>query len=428
MKLGRTFFSLYFLIIAVFIFFSWLLDEVWSSYIEQDIESYTGYKTMLEAISDYAAGFPEEEWENIINRSAEKYQLPLSLQPIKEVEQADRQDRKSLRKGKTLVFYKGDDVWIDHIMPDNKTVIELGPAKMPTRPRIEAVIRVIILATFGVLVFFWLWPLSKDLDELKKATKRFGDGEFDAVAPDAQSGTIRPMIKTFNMMSHRIKRLIEGHKELSSAVAHELRTPLARSRFALQMLGNLKDEAKREKYTNQIESDIAELEELINEMLVYASFDSDKPELNIREHKLLDIVQGQANNFKQFDGELLVAIKEDLPEVLCDRHFIERALSNYISNAIKYGKDKILLTAGVEEGYAYITVEDNGEGLSDQFKEKAFDAFSRADEARNKDVGGFGLGLAIVSRVMEWHQGKVIAEESDNLGGAQFTIRWPTVS
>lgn len=71
-----------------------------------------------------------------------------------------------------------------------------------------------------------------------------------------------------------------------------------------------------------------------------------------------------------------------------------------------------------------ICVEDNGEGVSDEFKAVIFDAFSRGDQSRNRETGGFGLGLAIVARIMEWHQGEASISDSA-LGGAAFTLTWP---
>ena len=71
-----------------------------------------------------------------------------------------------------------------------------------------------------------------------------------------------------------------------------------------------------------------------------------------------------------------------------------------------------------------VTVEDDGEGVSDELKPVIFDAFSRGDKSRNRETGGFGLGLAIVSRIMEWHQGSVDVVDSE-LGGACFVLSWP---
>jgi two-component system OmpR family sensor kinase/two-component system sensor histidine kinase RstB len=74
--------------------------------------------------------------------------------------------------------------------------------------------------------------------------------------------------------------------------------------------------------------------------------------------------------------------------------------------------------------YCCICVEDNGEGVSEHFKEVIFDAFSRGDQSRNRETGGFGLGLAIVARILEWHQGSTSLSDSD-LGGAKFKLYWP---
>ena len=78
MKLGRTFFNLYFFIISTFIIFSWALDEVWTSYLEQDIESYTGYKTLMMATGDYVLKHPKHEWEDIISDAAKRWRLQRS--------------------------------------------------------------------------------------------------------------------------------------------------------------------------------------------------------------------------------------------------------------------------------------------------------------------------------------------------------------
>jgi len=295
---------------------------------------------------------------------------------------------------------------------------------MPTRPRAEALVRVILLAILGGIIFYWLRPMSGDLDQLRKSTSAFGDGNLNIQAPIAKSTMLTPMVSAFNMMAQRIKRLIEAHQELTNAVAHELRTPLARSKFALQMLSTSKDEEKQDKYRSQIASDINELEELINEMLLYAKFDSDTPSLHIQQYSLNDLINEQLANYQHFSGAIIVDNQLGERQVYCDAHFILRAVNNYISNAVKYGGDQIKISLSVENNNCRIAVEDNGSGVSDELKTTIFDAFSRGDKSRNRETGGFGLGLAIVSRIMEWHQGNVDIVDSD-LGGACFVLTWP---
>ena len=109
-KVGRSFLSLYFLIVVSFITASWLLDEVWRSYLEQDIESYTGYKTMLHAVEDYIKQHPELKWEEVVYGAGKKYGLPLKLKSLRDIEGADKQDRRSLQKGNTYVYYDDEKV------------------------------------------------------------------------------------------------------------------------------------------------------------------------------------------------------------------------------------------------------------------------------------------------------------------------------
>jgi len=424
MKLGRSFFNLYFFIISTFIVFAWALDEVWTFYLEQDIESYTGYKTLMMATGDYVQKHPEDEWEAIIAGAAERWQLPLKLMSLAEVEAIDHTEHNALTHSNAHIYYFDDQVVIHYLLKNSDSVITLDAVKMPTRPRIKSTYRVFILATFGVVIFIWLWPMSRDLEHLKKATKEFGQGNFDSTAPAAKSTMIAPMMSSFNMMATRISRLIAAHKELTNAVSHELRTPLARTKFALQMLESIKDDEKRAKYQQQISNDVCELEELINEMLIYAAFDNDKPELKFVRANLSELVQLQIASHDQFVNSIEFINKMPNDYVTCDTHFMDRAVNNFISNAIKYGDDKVRVTLSIENEQCQICVEDNGEGVSDEFKQVIFDAFSRGDQSRNRETGGFGLGLAIVARIMEWHQGHTSISDSE-LGGASFTLTWP---
>ncbi len=424
MKLGRSFFSLYFLIVFIFISFTWVLDEIWNSYVEQNIESYTGYKTMLVVLDDYLQKHPQDEWAQIVERASERYNLPFHLLPMSELSHEKYIEHNKLSKDSTHVYYYNKRVMLHHMLANSEQILTLGPTKMPSRPRRETFVRTSIFAVLGLMIFFWLWPISRDLDQLQNSASSFGSGELDVKAPRASSSMMGPMVNSFNMMAIQIKSLIDSHKELTNAVAHELRTPLARSKFALQMLSSVKDEIKRERYLKQISTDVSELDDLINELLLYASFANTKPELKFKRQNIAEMVNLQMVNYEQYEGEIdLVQLTENV-SADCDYHFIERALHNYISNAIKYGKDQIRITISEEQQQCIVKVEDNGKGVSQEFKNVIFDAFSRGDNSRNKETGGFGLGLAIVGRIMEWHQGHVAVQDS-NLGGACFVLSWP---
>jgi two-component system OmpR family sensor kinase/two-component system sensor histidine kinase RstB len=160
-------------------------------------------------------------------------------------------------------------------------------------------------------------------------------------------------------------------------------------------------------------------------MLIYAAFENDKPELHFARTDLNELIKAQIASHEQFVSS--IELINNMPDtfVSCDGHFIDRAVNNFISNAIKYGDDKVRVTLSLVDEHCQICVEDNGDGVAEEFKQVIFDAFSRGDQSRNRETGGFGLGLAIVVRIMEWHQGHASIGDSE-LGGASFTLTWPS--
>ncbi|NMP16641.1 ATP-binding protein [Thalassotalea sp. Y01] len=424
MKLGRSFFSLYFLIIACFGVLSYALDHIWSRSVEQDVESYTGYKTVMLAINERLLVLDKTLWNDFIDSANGRFEMPIVIVSETEVETLVP-DMSYVQGEDVTVYYDDDHVTLFLPMAESEQVLVLGPVRSPTRPKTEAMVRVAIMVLLGLVVFFWIWPVSRDLDRLAATVTAFGDGQFDAKVEKADSALVQPMVKTFNMMATRINNLIEAHKELTNAVSHELRTPLARSKFALQVLRGAKDDETRERYTDSINTDICELESLVNELLVYASFESEQPNMTMEQTDITALVNYQVHSFSHSCANINVDAQLDQQLIKCDPHFINRALSNLLANAIKYGNGKVLIRMYEQQGQCCIDVEDDGDGVEDSFKSIIFDAFSRFDESRGKDTGGFGLGLAIVSKIMLWHNGEASVSDSE-LGGAKFSIKWPT--
>ena len=140
-----------------------MLDEVWSSYLEQDIESYTGYKSMLLSLSNYLEKHPENEWQDILAGASKEWKLSLKLMSEKQVEKISHQRHDVIKEDNTHIFYDNDAVEIHHRINSTGAVIVLGPAKMPTRPRVEALIRVILLASLASVSYTHLTLPTSDL-------------------------------------------------------------------------------------------------------------------------------------------------------------------------------------------------------------------------------------------------------------------------
>ncbi len=104
--------------------------------------------------------------------------------------------------------------------------------------------------------------------------------------------------------------------------------------------------------------------------------------------------------------------------------YMSRALGNLVQNAVKYANNRVKIVFEKTDTFCMIHVEDDGPGVPQADYKRIFKAFVRLDESRSRDTGGYGMGLAIVKRIMAWHGGEVCVSKS-LLGGTRFTIRWP---
>ena len=109
---------------------------------------------------------------------------------------------------------------------------------------------------------------------------------------------------------------------------------------------------------------------------------------------------------------------------MCEWYLVERALHNVITNAQRYAQSKITITLAIDEKDYIVLVEDDGPGIPLEDRSRVFNSFVRLRQNTNFDKSGFGLGLSIVSRIMEWHNGRAHVRESQ-WGGACFELRWP---
>jgi len=228
-------------------------------------------------------------------------------------------------------------------------------------------------------------------------------------------------------MAGRIQQLIDSHKDLTRAVSHELRTPISRIRFSLEMVQVSGNEPERLHYLQEIGQDIDELDSLVSELLIYARFDRETPDLN-REERLLapwlaDTVHTSKTQFQQIVCTCRIARDAGAIKARIAPRFMTRALTNLIANAAKYARRQVIVSLEKKDRDCLIHVDDDGPGIPEADRERIFEPFVRIDSSRNRTTGGHGLGLAIVRRIVTMHRGRVWVEPS-SLGGARFTICW----
>lgn len=270
----------------------------------------------------------------------------------------------------------------------------------------------------GLLIALWLWPLWRDIKRVKSELVEFNGQSAKRRLPIDNSSLIAPIAQALENLNQRIYELLQTQRELSGSVAHELRTPLSRIKFALAMQGENKHRAS-------IEKDINELESLIQEMLDYSSLQVSQPSLEISEIPL-DIMLHQLQERIAISkpSRIQIHIYPSEHKLFADGHLLERAIENLLLNALRYAKSRIEISVQHKKTVTQLTVEDDGEGIPNTLRDKIFEPFFRPDKGRDRQRGGAGMGLAIVNRIATWHQGRCWVEASE-MGGAKFVLQLP---
>jgi two-component system, OmpR family, sensor kinase ParS len=281
---------------------------------------------------------------------------------------------------------------------------------------------------YALAVLLWLSLFWRDLLRLVRAADSFGQGALDGRTTLRAGSALKPLADAFNAMSERVMRLLKSHRDLTNAISHEFRTPIARLRFHQQLALDAPGADAKDNQIRAMDNTIDELEGLAAELLEYAKLERSAPVMDLRDvstHTLIDqaiveardlaAARGQDINFEHAVG--VSALK-------CDARYMQRALSNLMRNAQAYAQGQVRVSAETTDGRAKLVVEDDGPGIPTADRERVFEPFTRLDASRDRATGGVGLGLAIVRQVARWHGGDVHIGESAS-GGARVAIEWP---
>jgi two-component system sensor histidine kinase RstB len=316
---------------------------------------------------------------------------------------------------------------------DAGQTLVLGPVALEDNPeyagpmrRLHAV-RLASGALFALLAaglaIAWMRPVRQDLRRLREAAGAIAARRWETRVGSASSEPIAPLNQAFDAMAARIETLLDRSRAMAAAIGHELRTPLARIRFAIDAL---RERPPTEAELAAIEGDLDELEALIDASLTWSRLERE----DIRfEPTLGDIgrwVDRQIAHLRPIAGDraLECAVGDSPLEARFDPALLAYALRNGVRNALKYARTTVQVGAGAPGDRVELTIDDDGPGVDPAQREAVFEPFrrlARDDDARH---AGWGLGLAVVRRAMALHGGDARIEDSP-LGGARLVLSLP---
>lgn len=361
---------------------------------------------------------PEERPARLSTLAAH-LEVPLRLMPLAEVERLTA--RRPARGAKLHFEQRWDAQWFFIAFDDADQALAAGPVNPASVPAGMVPIGIIVGgAGIALIAAFVAVRVNRELAKVDAASRALAAGELDARV-DNESGPSRELAESFNAMAERVQRLIQSRDELVQAVSHELGSPLSRLRFHLELLEGGPD-ARLAAMTRELDA----LDALVAELLGYVQSDELVLDRQVFEPSkvlgdLAELAQLEAGD--EHEVEVRVEVSPGV-RVDADQRLFQRAVENVLRNAVRHASSTVRLAVVATEAGVRVEVHDDGPGIPEALAEKVLAPFFRLDRERARQTGGVGLGLAIVSRIVERHGGRIVISRSP-LGGALVAMIWP---
>lgn len=365
---------------------------------------------------------PPKDWNKTINKLDLNLSFKLNIEPLSKY-QLPAIDMRRLKAGK-IIALEDQYTFIQHI-PRSHYVLSVGPIPylfyLHQMRILDIVLLICIGLSLGLPVFIWMRPHWQEMRQLEDAARDFGQGNLSQRTHFEHSSSMFRLGIAFNQMAENITTLIASKKMLIDGIAHELRTPLVRLRYRLEMSDNLTLDESR-----ALNRDISQLEGLIEELLTYARLDRPQVALNKQPIDLYFWLNEHISDIRSLNPtinlELRIQQAQDFGSI--DIHLMARVLDNLINNALRYCQHSLRISLWHDQVTGYLQIEDDGPGIPVDKRQQVFEPFVRLDPSRDRSTGGCGLGLAIVHSIAEAFQGRIIIDDSV-LGGALIRFTWP---
>ncbi len=289
----------------------------------------------------------------------------------------------------------------------------------------------ISFVTGGLVCYGLAWHMTSPVRRLRLAAQSLATGDLTArvtIGGKGPGNEIADLQKDFNRMADRIEKLVTAQKQLVRDVSHELRSPLARLGVALGLARRVSPPAATAAL-DRIELESERLNEMIGELLTLSLLESGSERFAMQPFDIAELVDEVVRDadFEAAADDRKVTLADCPPKVISGRReMLRRALENVIRNSVRYTEQGTAVEVSLEgrPDRAVIRVRDHGPGVPEHALEDIFRPFYRVTEARDRQSGNTGIGLAITERTVRLHGGSVTARNVPG-GGLEVEIRLP---
>ena len=309
------------------------------------------------------------------------------------------------------------------VSPDGRYQFLLQ-APAPMNPARNLPVYLWIVAAVAGLCYILAWTLAKPVRTLHDAVVRFGKGDLSSRSGLQRRDEIGELSSAFDQMADRIQMLMTAERRLLQDVSHELRSPLARLKFALELARSSPDPKAS---LERVGKEVSRLSILIGELLHITRTEGDPDSRNLSTIDLGAFLQEIVEESRIEADARAVRLAFSGGKTLWsgDRELLHRAFENVVRNAIHHAPKDTEVDVGLQsvDGQIVVSVRDRGEGVPEDQLQDIFRPFYRVEEDRNRASGGVGLGLAIAERAIRAHHGDILAQNANP--GLRVEMRLP---
>ena len=277
------------------------------------------------------------------------------------------------------------------------------------------------LALAALILFLNYFMVNKMLNPvrlLKQGAERIRQGDLGFRVKSNLQDELGELTESINHMADSLQSMLEAKRQLLMAISHELRTPITKAKLRMEFMPESDEK-------DQLKEDINEIDLLISDLLEAERLNNDHSALVSERVLLANFIRSIAESFKSNNGEIEIEIPVNDLEFEIDKLRIRLLITNLLNNAVRHGKGNLInVKVSFSGNRGIIEVKDNGEGIAEEHIAQITEPFYRADSARQRNTGGFGLGLYLCRLIAQAHGGEMIIVSQEGQG-TQITVNLP---
>jgi two-component system sensor histidine kinase RstB len=327
--------------------------------------------------------------------------------------------------GHPYAEWRGSELALIAPLPDGSGQAVLGPVPMVGTHGSPWLWVLAVLIIGAILVLVAAWPLVRGVHLLEELAARMCEGNFAVRSQIEPEEPLSLLGDSLNQLADRIGQLLSDERDLMRTVAHEVRAPISRMRFRIDMLQEAESD-QRERHLSGLVTDLRQVDSLFEELLTYVAFDEfdhERPELTTSTFCLGEAVRLVVSEIADTAPHVEISVEGNGEAmVVANRKLFDRAVANLVRNAVNYCNTRVSVVMRRFPKASVVDVQDDGPGIPELERPRVIKPFVRLERAGRK-VRGTGLGLAIVTRIMNLHHGSLHLVDAPR-GGASCQLVW----